>query len=590
MHPKRRVGVAVGWAVMIVVTLMSALTGFLASQYAKNRSLQRSEQTMRHSAIHIHDLLAANIANRLQVLETTSSHLEARAIRDPAELSGIIGKTVERRPEFSWFGITDSEGNVIASSGDLLLGENVTQKEWFADGRQHSFVGEVLKGRPQEPMLPASGDGNAPGFIHLAVPVRLTTGGEAAVLAAHLSHDWLLNVKEELLVRLYPDLDVELILASEDNTVITGPENWVTGPLPAEGIIRANGEFVSGRATTSVSRPDILDWTVVLRKPVQTAIRTDGDNRIAIALSALAGGPLAGLVAILVATFLLKRLRKLASQTRQVASGDRDTIDIPPGEDEVHQIGSVLAGTISSLTDERNALQNLNADLDKRVEERTDKVKQLMVEARFADINRDRLQLARDLHDTLAHSMMAVLTQIRVVRKLANRISKEELDKELEDAETIASEGMVEARDAIAQIRSYGIKDSGLGAALTTLLRKVADRTGIKTEIAIDEHCAKLSDERAATVLRISQEALRNMEKHANASKVRVEVAALGNPPDRQINIAITDNGAGFDMSTSREGHYGISGMQEQIAMIDGNIVIDSTPGSGTCIKLSYIG
>ena len=65
---------------------------------------------------------------------------------------------------------------------------------------------------------------------------------------------------------------------------------------------------------------------------------------------------------------------------------------------------------------------------------------------------------------------------------------------------------------------------------------------------------------------------------------------ALGNPPDRQINIAITDNGAGFDMSTSREGHYGISGMQEQIAMIDGNIVIDSTPGSGTSIKLSYIG
>ena len=91
---------------------------------------------------------------------------------------------------------------------------------------------------------------------------------------------------------------------------------------------------------------------------------------------------------------------------------------MPPGLDEVSQLGAAFAGILDDLRQERRELQSLSSELERRVTVRTLEVERFAEESRYSAIVRERLKIARDLHDTLAHSMMAMLSEIRFLRKL----------------------------------------------------------------------------------------------------------------------------------------------------------------------------
>jgi signal transduction histidine kinase len=210
-------------------------------------------------------------------------------------------------------------------------------------------------------------------------------------------------------------------------------------------------------------------------------------------------------------------------------------------------------------------------------------------EARHAAVTRERLRIARDLHDTLAHSLMALLTQIRLVRKLRGRMAAAELDEELGRAEDVATTGLSESRAAIAQMRDNGVRDTGLGAAVQDLTRRFSARTGVAVALESDETVAKSTDERAETVFRIIEEALRNVERHAGAQTVRVGLHSTPDAADRtQVNIEVSDDGVGFDPALPRPGHYGLRGIREQAALIGARLGVLSQPGKGTQIVLAY--
>ncbi len=92
-------------------------------------------------------------------------------------------------------------------------------------------------------------------------------------------------------------------------------------------------------------------------------------------------------------------------------------IAVPAGRNEAARLGRALDELLTSLQRERSALQTLNAELDQRVAARTREIERLAEQARYAAVVRERLKIARDLHDTLAHSMMAMLTEIRLLKR-----------------------------------------------------------------------------------------------------------------------------------------------------------------------------
>ncbi len=256
-----------------------------------------------------------------------------------------------------------------------------------------------------------------------------------------------------------------------------------------------------------------------------------------------------------------------------------------------------MAELVAQLQQEKQSLQRLNAELDARVAERTARIERLADEARQAAVARERLRIARDVHDTLSHSLMALLTQVRLVRKLRDRLDPAEIDAELGRAEAVAASGLAEARAAITQMRDGGVGDIGLGAALGELLARFGERSGIDHALTIDGPAAAMADARAQTMFRIVEEALYNVQRHSRAG--RVTIALRSDPPSgasgasgaadapTRVILVVTDDGAGFDPAAPRPGHYGLLGMREQAALIGATLAVHSAPGQGTRIALA---
>jgi len=216
---------------------------------------------------------------------------------------------------------------------------------------------------------------------------------------------------------------------------------------------------------------------------------------------------------------------------------------------------------------------------------------QMATDQRRSAVTQERLRLARDMHDTLAHSLMALLTQIRVVRKLRKTLPEEELENELESLETVAVTGIAEARAAIKQMRHNDVNEIGLDGAIQSLCDRFSEHTDIESRIQIDSDDAELVKQHAETLFRIAEEALHNVERHSEATRVAIRLTAQDSVEDdegtKRFQLTIKDNGQGFDASQRQPGHYGVLGMEEQATLIDGEFSVKSSQ-SGTTVCISF--
>jgi signal transduction histidine kinase len=275
---------------------------------------------------------------------------------------------------------------------------------------------------------------------------------------------------------------------------------------------------------------------------------------------------------------VLRRIGLLAELAESVRTPHAEPQLRLSGRDEAARIGDTLAGLVAELRRDKAQLQALNAELDARVAARTREVERLSEENQYAAVMRERLRIARELHDTLAHSMMAMLTQLRLLRKFVDT-NPSALKEELARAEKAAQAGLNEARAAIAQMRYNPVRDTGLDAAVSDLVKRFEQRIGIAVTYATDAEIAKLSDRRAETVFRMIEELLHNVEQHAYARGVSVALRYDGD--SEALVVTVRDDGNGFDPHVPSPGHYGLRGLREQAALIGATLNINSAPQQG---------
>src|SRR5208283_2814204 len=287
-----------------------------------------------------------------------------------------------------------------------------------------------------------------------------------------------------------------------------------------------------------------LGWQVQLTEPNERVYQRANALALKILWISMCLGAATALLGVLGARQLTGRLKRLARSVASVGQSEAAEIEVPRGVDEVAQLAQAFAKILGDLQRERRELQSLSGELERRVAVRTREVERLAEESRYAAIVRERLKIARDLHDTLAHSMMAILSEIRFLRRLQAR-DPAALPEELARAEQVAHEGLKEARTAITQMRVNAVRDTGLGAALSSDFERFINRSGLCGEFSADVESARFGDERAETILRMAQEALRNVERHARASRVSVRLQATDGT---QLRLQIEDDGVGFDL------------------------------------------
>lgn len=206
-----------------------------------------------------------------------------------------------------------------------------------------------------------------------------------------------------------------------------------------------------------------------------------------------------------------------------------------------------------------------------------------LVRLREADAGRaaleERARLAREIHDGLAQDLWyAKLKQSRLQQ--AGPLSDEQstLAGEVTDAIDAA---LTEARQSVMALRLAD--DAPLDGLIERFVEDYADRFGIRAVVERGEAVPTLPPKARAEVLRIVQEALNNVRKHADATTVRIRLDGV---PDG-LRVSIVDNGRGFDPRSGDGGGFGMESMRQRAALIGGSIEVDARPQDGTRLALT---
>jgi signal transduction histidine kinase len=195
----------------------------------------------------------------------------------------------------------------------------------------------------------------------------------------------------------------------------------------------------------------------------------------------------------------------------------------------------------------------------------------------------ERIRLARDLHDSTTQSLYSALLFSETGKKLTERGDLEEAAYYQSRVSDVVHEALKEMRLLVFELRPLKLEQEGLVGALQMRLDAVESRSGIEARLHAED-IRSLPPRISENLYYVTQEALNNSLKHANADKVMVDIEVNG----KNLMMDIIDDGQGFNLEDAYDrGGMGLVNMHERIKNIDGELRIQSKPGEGTKIEVS---
>jgi len=193
----------------------------------------------------------------------------------------------------------------------------------------------------------------------------------------------------------------------------------------------------------------------------------------------------------------------------------------------------------------------------------------------FSDVERRRL--ARELHDETGQALTSIVLGLKMLDEM---VDGDELHAAVAELREHVVTTLHDVRQLAVELRPKALDDFGLVPALERLLETFAEQTGIAVDFQNGLGESRLSGEIETTLYRIVQEALTNVVKHAQARSISI----LLTPREDGVAVVIEDDGMGFDPQSASGDSFGLTGMRERVALLDGKITIESAAGAGTTL------
>jgi signal transduction histidine kinase len=198
-----------------------------------------------------------------------------------------------------------------------------------------------------------------------------------------------------------------------------------------------------------------------------------------------------------------------------------------------------------------------------------------------------RHQLARDLHDGPTQLLAAIIMSANFVKEAIKHDSLEHAIKELNEMLPVAEKALHQVRTLLFNLRPVILETQGLVPALDTYAQRLREVEGLNTVLNATGEFGRLSHNAEVAIFSIVQEAISNAKKHAQASRIDIEVT----PSDDNLTVVVRDDGVGFDVKAvtgryEERGSLGMLNMQERAELVDGELSLSSQPGKGTSISL----
>lgn len=204
---------------------------------------------------------------------------------------------------------------------------------------------------------------------------------------------------------------------------------------------------------------------------------------------------------------------------------------------------------------------------------------QLYGQLRQTAVLEERFRLSREMHDGVAQTLGYLGMQAERLEQLVERGDIAAASGELKELRRVIADAYLDVRETIDGLRLTVDQPGGFTAALQTHVEDFRRRTGLEVDCSCVDPSVDLPPDVALHLLRITQEALTNVRRHANASHVWVSLAR----EDGHLELTVVDDGEGFDNSHALDrSHVGLASMRERVRSLDGQITLATSPGQGT--------
>ncbi len=188
----------------------------------------------------------------------------------------------------------------------------------------------------------------------------------------------------------------------------------------------------------------------------------------------------------------------------------------------------------------------------------------------------ERKRLARELHDETGQALTSILLGLQSVEDLPPDVDPK---KAIADLRDLVVATLQDVRRLAVELRPKALDDFGLVPALERLVENFGEQTGVQVDFVEQLGPERLPEEVETALYRITQEALTNIVKHAQARRVSIVLTKR----EGSVTVLIEDDGKGFEGSRDGGG-LGLLGMNERLALIDGRLTVESQEGAGTTI------
>lgn len=387
---KEKLGISFGLTIFILSLFFSILVGsWVKSQVKESRGFLLKQ--LSNSLVNSFDI---SIFERYKDIGNIATLKEFKNIDDNIDDSRLLLEQLQDSfPNYAWIGFADTEGQVLVSTDKLLEGNNVGARPWFVAGLNGAFVGDLHEAKLLADKLPPLPSGEPLRFLYVAHPVYNEQGEVLGVLGAHLSWQWVDDVRRALETNIPENRKISFLIVDKDDVVVFDSTKEKEGEIIADLMtsFRENPDIsqvyrwgdeeylTSYSADIGYRQYKGLGWSVIVKQPTSIAFLTANQLRQQILYGGLILASIFSLVGWYLAHRITKPLLTIAQEAQKMTEGARTfsrfmsppPLSLYPLRNEILLLSDSLVDLLDTLINQENILRENNQELEKRIIERT---------------------------------------------------------------------------------------------------------------------------------------------------------------------------------------------------------------------------
>lgn len=388
----------VGWYLALAFTGLSIMLTLILSEVISYMVTQRIKtsigERLSQLALQTTDKLDRGmferyrevrlIAQRPDLVSNDTSRNHKRAVLDALQ---------DTYPFYAWIGMTNLEGQVLVSTKGVLEGANVAQRPWHGNAMRGVYLEDVHNAVLLAKMLPPPADGDPLRFVDIAFPYFDESDSMAGVIATHLSWEWANDIERSIFEPIKQRRHIEALILSQDGTVLLGPDDIRGEKLQLQSVVNAQGggssyivekwsdgkQYLVGYARSQgYSDYPGLGWTILVRQSVEEAFLPASIQQRQVIWAGIILAVVFCWLGLIASRKISRPLTALATAARRIQEGEAATIPKINSFTELKGLSESLNSLVANLLEKERALRDLNMTLEKRVEIRTEKLRQAL--------------------------------------------------------------------------------------------------------------------------------------------------------------------------------------------------------------------